>query len=262
MKIGIIGGGNVGSSLARGLLKSGALRAREIIVSDPDERRLKELENLGIKTTTDNRKLVKDCDAVFIAVKHGIVGAVLNEVEDISNDKLFVSVAAGVPTKFIEAHTKARVIRVMPNICGAVAEMASCFSLGGRATPSDGELVERLLGSMGATFKVEEKLMDAVTGVSGSGPAYFYLFIKALHEAGVELGLSSEVALKLAAQTAKGAGEMLLATGKSPDDLIKQVCTPKGITIEAIKVLENRKVAEAIKDAVKADVKRAKELSE
>jgi pyrroline-5-carboxylate reductase len=261
MKIGIIGGGNLGSSLARGLLKSGALKAKEIIVSDPDERKLKELENLGIKTTTDNRKLVKDCDVVFIAIKHGIMEAVLKEVEDISKDKLFVSMAAGVPIKFIEGHTKARIIRVMPNICGAVAEMASCFSFGRRATPNDGELVERLLGSMGATFKVEENLIDAVTGVSGSGPAYFYLFIKALQEVGVELGLSSEVALKLAAQTAKGAGGMLLATGVSPDDLIKQVCTPKGTTIEAIKVLENRKVAEAIKDAVKADVKRAKELS-
>ena len=261
MKVGFIGGGNLGSSFVRGFLKSGALKAKEITVSDLDGRRLKELNKLGIKTTTDNRKLVKDCDVVLIAVKPDIVEAVLKEVEDISNDKLFVSVAAGVSTKFIEAHTKARVIRVMPNICSAVAEMASCFSLGGRATPKDEELVKRLLDSAGTTFKVEEKLMDAVTGLSGSGPAYFYLFIKALQEAGVELGLSSEVALKLAAQTAKGAGEMVLMAGGSPDDLIKQVCTPKGTTIEGIKVLENRKVAEAIKETVKAAAKRAKELS-
>ena len=261
MKIGIIGGGNLGSSLALGLLKPGALNAKEIIVSDPDESKLKELNKLGIRTTTDNKKLVKDCDAVFIAVKPDTVESVLKEVEDISNDRLFISVAAKISTKFIEARTKARVIRVMPNICGAVAEMASCFSLGGRATSKDEELVKRLLGIMGTTFKVEEKLVDAVTGLSGGGPAYFYLFIKALQEAGVELGLSSEVALKLAAQTAKGAGETVLRTGESPDDLIKQVCTPKGTTIEGIKVLENRKVAEAIKEAVKAAAKRAKELS-
>jgi len=261
MKVGFIGGGNLGSSLVRGLLKSGALKAKDIIVSDLDESKLKELNKLGIKTTADNKKLVKDCDAVFIAVRPDIVEAVLKEVEDISKDKLFVSVAARVSTKFIEARTKARVIRVMPNICGAVAEMASCFSLGGRATPKDEELVERLLGNVGTIFKVEEKLMDAVTELSGSGPAYFYLFIKALQEAGVELGLSSEVALKLAAQTAKGAGEMVLMAGGSPDDLIKQVCTPKGTTIEGIKVLENRKVAEAIKETVKAAAKRAKELS-
>jgi pyrroline-5-carboxylate reductase len=261
MKVGIIGGGNLGSSLARGFLKSGALKTNEIIISDSDEEKLRELKKLGIQTTGDNKKLVKDCDTVFIAVKPDIVEFVLKEVEEFSKGRLFISVAAGVSTKFIEARTGARVVRVMPNICGAVAEMASCFSLGGRATPGDERLVERLLGSLGATFKVDEKLMDAVTGLSGSGPAYFYLFIKALQEAGVEFGLSSEVALKLAAQTAKGAGEMLLRTGASPDDLIKQVCTPKGTTIEGIKVLKNRKVVEAIKEAVKAAAKRAKELS-
>lgn len=260
MKIGIIGAGNLGSSLVRGLLTSGAIKANELTVSDLDERRLKEMEKLGIETTTDNKKLVKSCDAAFISVKPDIVESVLKEVEEVSKNMLFVSVAAGVSTKFIEERTKARVVRVMPNICGTVAEMASCFSFGKRATPEDGELVERLLGSMGSTSKVDEELMDAVTGLSGSGPAYFYLFIKAMQEAGVELGLSSEVALKLAAQTAKGAGEIVLRTG-SPDDLIKQVCTPKGTTIEGIKVLENKKVAEAIKEAVKAAAKRAKELS-
>ncbi|HID60406.1 MAG TPA: pyrroline-5-carboxylate reductase [Hadesarchaea archaeon] len=260
MKIGIIGAGNLGSSLVRGLLTSGAIKANELTVSDLDERRLKEMEKLGIETTTDNKKLVKSCDAAFISVKPDIVESVLKEVEEVSKNMLFVSVAAGVSTKFIEERTKARVVRVMPNICGAVAEMASCFSFGKRATPEDGELVERLLGSIGSTSKVDEELMDAVTGLSGSGPAYFYLFIKAMQEAGVELGLSSEVALKLAAQTAKGAGEIVLKTG-SPDDLIKQVCTPKGTTIEGIKVLENKKVAEAIKEAVKAAAKRAKELS-
>jgi pyrroline-5-carboxylate reductase len=261
MKVGIIGGGNLGSSLARGFLKSGALKTNEIIISDSDEEKLRELKKLGIQTTGDNKKLVKDCDTVFIAVKPDIVEFVLKEVEELSKGRLFISVAAGVSTKFIEARTGARVVRVMPNICGAVAEMASCFSLGRRATSEDEKVVERLLSSLGATFKVDEKLMDAVTGLSGSGPAYFYLFIKALQEAGVKLGLSSEVALKLAAQTAKGAGEMVLRTGASPDDLIRQVCTPKGTTIEGIKVLENRKVAEAIKEAVKAAAKRARELS-
>lgn len=261
MKVGFIGGGNLGSSLVRGFLKAKALRAEEIIVSDSDEGKLSELKKVGVQTTSDNKKLVKGCDAVFIAVKPDIVGSVLKEVEEFSNDKLFVSVAAGVWTKFIEARTKARVVRAMPNICGAVAEMASCFSLGRRATSEDERLVKQLLGSIGTTFKVDEKLMDAVTGLSGSGPAYFYLFIKALQEAGVELGLSSEVALRLAAQTAKGAGEMVLRTDKSLNDLMKQVCTPKGTTIEGIKVLESRGVAEAIKEAVKVAAKRAKELS-
>ncbi len=260
MKVGFIGAGNMGASLVRGLLYSGALKANELIVSDIDERKLEELGEIGIRTTTDNKKLVEDCDVVFISVKPDIVESVLKGVEDVSKDRLFISVAAGVSTKFIEVHTKARVVRVMPNTCAEVAKMASCFSLGKRATPDDEELVERLLGGLGTTFKVDEKLMDAVTGLSGSGPAYFYIFIKAMQGAGVELGLSSEVALKLAAQTAKGAGEMVLRT-ESPDDLIKQVCTPKGTTAEGIKVLGNKKVADAIKEAVKAAAKRAKELS-
>ncbi len=261
MKIGIIGCGNLGSSLIQGFLESSTLRAREIVASDLSERMLKELRKLGIQTTIDNKKLVDDCDAVFIAVKPDVVESVLKEVGGLSKGKLFISVAAGVSTKFIEARTNARVVRVMPNICGAVSEMASCFSLGKHTTREDEKLVERLLGSAGLTFKVDEKLMDAVTGLSGSGPAYFYLFIKALQGAGVELGLLSEVALKLAAQTAKGAGEMVLKAGEAPDDLIRKVCTPKGTTIEGIKVLEDRKVADAIKDAVKASAKRAKELS-
>jgi pyrroline-5-carboxylate reductase len=261
MKIGVIGGGSLGSSLVNGFLRSKVLKPEKILVSDSDEEKLRKLKKLGIQVTSDNKRLVKECDTVFIAVKPDIVESVLKEVGELSEGRLFISLAAGVPTKFIEARTEARVIRAMPNICVAVAEMASCFSPGRKATSEDEKLVERLLGSVGRTFKVDEKLMDAVTGLSGSGPAYFYLFIKALQEAGVELGLSSEVALKLAAQTAKGAGEMVLRTGGSPDDLIKQVCTPGGTTIEGIKVLENKKVAEAIMEAVKAAAKRARELS-
>jgi len=139
--------------------------------------------------------------------------------------------------------------------------MASCFSLGKRASREDEKLVEKLLAGMGTTFKVDEKLMDAVTGLSGSGPAYFYFIVKALQEAGVELGLSSEVALKLAAQTAKGAGETILRGEKTPEELMGMVCTPKGTTIEGLKVLKNRKVADALKSAVKAAARRAKELS-
>lgn len=261
MKVGFIGCGNLGSSLVRGLLGSGALKTKEVIVSDSDEEKLRELKKLGIQTTSDNKKLVKDCDTIFIAVKPDIVESVLKEVEEFSKGRLFVSVAAGVSTKFIEARTKARVVRAMPNICGAVAEMASCFSLGGRATPEDERLVKRLLGSGGTTFKVDEKLMDAITGLSGSGPAYFYLVIKALQEAGVELGLSNDIALKLAAQTAKGAGEMVLRSDKELDELTKMVCSPKGTTIEGLKVLERQGVFEAFKNAVKAAAKRSKELS-
>jgi pyrroline-5-carboxylate reductase len=261
VKVGIVGYGNLGSSLVKGFLKVGALKTGDILVSDLNREKLKELEKFNIQTTSDNGELVRLCDTIFIAVKPDIIESVLKETEEHSRGKLFVSVAAGVSTKFIEARTRARVIRAMPNICGLVGEMASCFSLGGRASREDEELVEKLLAGMGTTFKVDEKLMDAVTGLSGSGPAYFYFIVQALREAGVELGLSSETALKLAAQTAKGAGEVILREGKTPEELTEMVCTPKGTTIEGLKVLKERKVADALKDAVKAAVKRARELS-
>jgi len=261
MKVGFIGCGNLGSSLIKGLLNAGALRAEELVASDVSDEKLGELGKFGIETTTDSKKLVEHCDVIFIAVKPDIVESVLEETKKLSNGKLFVSVAAGVSTKFIEARTRARVIRVMPNICGLVGEMASCFSLGTRASGEDEELIEKLLADMGMTFKVDEKLMNVVTGLSGSGPAYFYFIVQALQEAGVELGLSSEIALKLAAQTAKGAGEVILREGKTLEELTGMVCTPKGTTIEGLKVLEKRKVADALRDAVKAAARRAKELS-
>lgn len=261
MKVGFIGCGNLGSSLIKGILNTGALRAEELVASDVSDEKLGELGKFGIETTTDSKKLVEHCDVIFIAVKPDIVESVLEKTKESSKGKLFVSVAAGVSTKFIEARTRARVIRVMPNICGLVGEMASCFSLGTRASREDEELIEKLLAGMGMTFKVDEKLMNVVTGLSGSGPAYFYFIVQALQEAGVELGLSSEIALKLAAQTAKGAAEVILREGKTLEELTGMVCTPKGTTIEGIKVLEGRKVADALRDAVKAAAKRAKELS-
>ncbi|KXB08253.1 hypothetical protein AKJ58_00455 [candidate division MSBL1 archaeon SCGC-AAA385D11] len=259
MKIGVIGCGNLGTSLLKGLLKAG-FKGENIIASDLDERKLEELQKLGIEVTKDNNKTASDSDVIFLAVKPDIVGDVLEKAE-IPKDKLLVSAAAGVSTDFLEDHTNARTIRIMPNICVGVAEMASCFTLGKRATEKDEEFVKSLLESLGTTFKVEEKLMNAVTGLSGSGPAYVYLVVEGLKEAGKELGLSEETALKLAAQTVKGSGEMVLNSGKDLKELIDMVCSPKGTTIEGIKVLKDRKVSEAFKKAVKAATKRSEELS-
>ncbi len=260
MKIGLIGCGNLGSSLLEGLLKAGAVKADEVVVADINEKKLGPLRKLGIEITKGNKK-VAEADVIFIAVKPGLVGEILGEIKEASKGKLIVSVAAGVSTKFIEDRTDARVIRVMPNICVLAAEMASCFCPGTKASKEDEELVKGLLSSLGVTFKVDEGVMDAVTGLSGSGPAYFYLMIKALKEAGVELGLSEDVALNLAAQTAKGAGEMALRSGKDLDELTDMVCSPKGTTIEGLKVLKERKVPEAFKEAVTAAAKRSRELS-
>ena len=259
MRVGVLGAGKMGLSLAKGFLESGVLKPRQVTVSDVDKGELDAARVMGLGTTLDNVELVRAADVVIIAVKPKDVGAILEETKKASRGKLFVSMAAGRSTEFIESTTLARVVRVMPNICGAVGEMASCFSLGKRATRSDQKLVERLLGSVGVTFNVEERLMDAVTGVSGSGPAYFAYIIKAMAEAGEEMGLPKKISLALAAQTAKGTGKLLKS--EAPDELIQKVCTPRGTTIEGMKVLEERGVAEAVKDAAKASAKRAKELS-
>ena len=261
MKVGFIGCGNLGSSLIKGFLRANSLKADEVIASDLDEGKLKGLKELGVEVTGDNKRVAKLSNVIFIAVKPDIVGKILDEMREFSRGKLLISVAAGVSTKSIEERTDARVIRVMPNICSLVAEMASCFSLGSKASAKDRELVKGLLGSVGTTFEVEEEMMDAVTGLSGSGPAYFYLIIKALTEAGVKEGLQKNVAERLAAQTAKGAGAMVLKSGKTPDELIEAVRSPGGTTAEGLKVMEAKRVPEAMAEAVKAATKKARELA-
>lgn len=260
MKISVIGCGNLGESFIEGLLKSKSVEASEITASDPDETKLKELEKLGVATDIDNKKAAKESDTIFLAVKPGLVGEVLDELE-LTEDKLLVSLAAGVSTGFLEDHTKARVIRVMPNICGSVSEMASAYVPGKNATEEDEKLVENILGQMGKTQKVDESLMDAVTGLSGSGPAYIFLLIEALKEVGEELGLSEGEALNLAAQTVRGSGELVMDSDKSLEELVDMVCSPKGTTIEGVKVLKDREVQDAFKEAVRAASKRSKELS-
>jgi pyrroline-5-carboxylate reductase len=172
-------------------------------------------------------------------------------------------VAAGVPTKLIEGElgSGARVIRVMPNLPCAVGEGATAYCLGKNADEGDGEAVREFFDSVGITVELEEGLIDAATGLSGSGPAYFYSIIKALTDAGVKEGLPRDLAEKLAAQTAKGAGAMVLKSGKSPDELIDMVRSPGGTTAEGLKVMEERGVAEAMIEAVRAATKKARELN-
>lgn len=260
MRISVIGCGNLGGSFTKGLIKSKAFEPTEIIVSDLDEEKLQEFEEIGTRTTTDNKKASEKSDKIFIAVKPSLVGEVLEELE-LDSDKLVVSLAAGVSTTFLEVHTDAKVIRVMPNICGSVSEMASAYTLGSRAEQEDEKFVKNILKKLGETCKVEEPLMDAITGLSGSGPAYVFLVIAALKEAGTELGLSEKEALKLASQTVKGGGELVLRSDKNLEELVDMVCSPKGTTIEGVKVIQEAQVQEALKEAVRAAAERSEELS-
>jgi len=263
MKVGFIGAGRMGSALIKSFLDAGALKARDIIASDKDEGKLKALAGLNVATTSNNREVAKKVDTIFLAVKPGEVSKVLDEIKDLAGEKLIVSIAAGIPTKLIEGKlgSKVRVVRVMPNMPCAVGEGTTAYCLGKSASKKDREIVKKLFGSVGIAVELKEELIDAATGLSGSGPAYFYLIIKAMADAGVKEGLSKDVAEKLAAQTAKGAGAMVLKSGKTPDELIDMVRSPGGTTAEGLETMEERKVAEAMIEAVKAATKKARELA-
>lgn len=263
MKVGFIGAGRMGSALIRGFIDAGTLDEEDIVASDKDKNKLLALAGLGIVVTPDNREVAKKADMIFLAVKPGEVSNVLGEIKDLVDEKLIVSMAAGIPTKLIEGKlgSKVRVVRVMPNMPCAVGEGATAYCLGKNADKGDGEAVKEFFDSVGITVELEERYLDAVTGVSGSGPAYFYLIIKALTEAGVKEGLPKDVAEKLTAQTAKGAGAMVLKSGKTPGELIDMVRSPGGTTAEGLKAMEERKVAEAMIEAVKAATKKARELA-
>jgi len=200
---------------------------------------------------------------VFIAVKPQQAKAAMEELRGaLSPDKLVISIVTGVRMQTLASGlSPCHLVRVMPNTPCLVGQSASAFCLGGDATAEDAKLVRDLLGAVGLAIEVEEKLMDAVTGLSGSGPAFVYLMIEALADGGVRLGLTRDTALRLAAQTVKGAAEMVLITGDHPGVLKDRVASPGGTTIAGLHVLENHGVRGALISAVEAAARRATELA-
>ena len=263
MIVGIIGVGRIGGALVNGFLEAKVLDAKQIIASDRDKRTIKSLQAVGIQTVTKNSELAKGADTVIIAVKPKDVASVLNEVKEYASGKLIISVAAGIGTGLIEEQLGGivKVIRTMPNIACTVREAATVYCLGKYATHEDEQIVKRLFEAMGMVFKLPESLMDAVTGLSGSGPAYYFFIIRALAEGGVNEGMPEDIAVKLAAQTAIGAGKTVLQSKISINELIEMVCSPGGTTIEGLKALSQGKLAESLKEAVRRATSRSKELS-
>lgn len=262
-KVGIIGVGRMGSALVRGLL-SAKVAKKSLLANDYDKEKLKLLcMDTGVKMASDNRELVKKSDIVIIAVKPKDVQKVLDEISGTVGEKLIISTVAGVPVAWFERKLrKAKVVRIMPNIPCSVGEGAIAFSSGSRVRRGDLRRVEELLDKLGIALKLPENMLDAVTGLSGSGPAFYSLVIKAMAVAGMEEGLPEAVALKLAAQTAKGVGKVLLESGMDPEELIAMVRSPSGTTEAGLKKLEEMAATEAFKEAVHAAVKRAKELKQ
>ena len=263
-KIGVIGAGKIGSAIARGIIRAGLVKKENVMASDvTDELRQAIARDLDIKVTPDNGALCDFAEITILAVKPQIVDAVAREIaKKLGKSKLLVSVAAGVPLGRIETHLDpgARVVRVMPNIPCVVGAGAAGFAGGGHATPADLEKVGAILNSFGVGLAVEEKYLDAVTGLSGSGPAYVFLFMEALADGGVQVGLSRDVALKLAMQTVYGAARMALESNKHLSELKDEVTSPGGTTIAGLYAMEQNGFRGTVMKAVVSATRRSQEL--
>jgi pyrroline-5-carboxylate reductase len=266
MKIGFIGAGNMAEALIKGIMSAGLASKDEIIAGETSkERRELIARTHGIKVTSDNVEVVRNVNLIVLALKPNNVSMVMDELKPyLTADHLLISIAAGIPISQIESKLNygVRVVRVMPNQPCMVGASASAFALGKSAKPEDKDIVMKILLSVGIAFVVEEKLLDAVTGLSGSGPAFVYVVIEAMADGGVLAGLPRNIAVKLAAQTVLGAAKTVLDTNTHPAIMKDIVASPAGTTIEGLLVLEQSGVRGAFMEAVEAAAKKSKEFGE
>ena len=264
-RLGIIGGGNMGEALIGGLLKGKLLEPAQLLVSDLREERLEALSGrYKVKTTRDNLVAARECETLVMAVKPQQVREVLDEIGDeLGSHHLLISIAAGIPIRVIETKCPrpVAVIRVMPNTPASVQEVAAGIALGSHATPVHRDMVVRMFNAIGEAVVVDEAQMDAVTALSGSGPAYLFHMVAALVEAGVAEGLPRETAQALAVQTMYGAARMLSQTLEDPVELRKKVTSAGGTTEAALKVLDAGRWNEILREAVHAARVRSEELA-
>lgn len=265
--IGFIGGGNMAEALIRGLMEGAGIRRAQIGVSDPRQARLDELqERYDIRIETDNLAIAKGAEVIVVATKPQVLPSVLDEIRPANaSDKLFISVAAGITTAFIEerlGNNEARVVRAMPNTPALVQAGATVVAAGKHASDVDIQIAKSIFDAVGITEVLVESQLDAVTGLSGSGPAYVFLVLESLAEAGVKVGLGRDIALKLAAQTVMGAAKLLIDTDGHPGQLKDMVTSPGGTTIAGLRALEQGGLRTTLISAVEAATHRAKELGE
>jgi pyrroline-5-carboxylate reductase len=262
--IGFIGAGNMAEALIKGIVAAGLFTPQTIHASDIRDTQLKKIKKTyGIKTYKDNAEIIARTGTIILAIKPQNMKDVLSEIAPLmAKNHLIISLAAGITTHYIVKHLNGPipVIRIMPNTPALIQEGASVLAKGKHAIESHCKRAQKLFGSVGTVVTVDESLMDAVTGLSGSGPAYVFLFIEALADAGVKMGLPRPVALSLATQTCLGAAKMVSETGKHPAQLRDMVTSPGGTTISGLHKLEAGGLRTALIDAVEAATKRSKEL--
>src|SRR5580693_5892819 len=266
LSIGFLGAGKMGTALAKGFIAAGLVKPGHITASDPIEAaRAAFAKDSGAKAVATNSEVVKAANVLLLAVKPDQVAGVLAGIrEDFTEKHLLISIAAGITIAKLEAGlgAGARIVRVMPNTPALVGAAASAFALGKAARPADAELTQKLFSAVGIAMQVKESLLDAVTGLSGSGPAYVYLMIEGLSDGGVAAGLPRDVATRLAAQTVLGAAKMVLDTGMHPGALKDMVTSPGGTTIEGLHELEKARVRGAFISAVRTAAEKSKKLGQ
>lgn len=264
-KIGFIGAGNMGSAMIGGIIKSNLLKPKEIIASALSDYTLEKIENeFKINTTKDSKEVVKNSNIIVVAVKPNIYDTVLDEIKElITDEKIIITIAAGKSIQSVESviGSDKKIVRTMPNTPALVNEGMSAICPNKNITPDELNLVVDLFNSFGKCEIVNEHLIDAVIGVSGSSPAYVFMFIEALADGAVKAGMPRNKAYKFAAQSVMGSAKMVLEGKKHPGELKDMVCSPGGTTIEAVSVLEEENMRASVIKAVSAAVKKSKNMS-
>lgn len=264
LRFAFIGGGNMAEALLKGLLSGLSVNPGRIIATDVISERRSYLETTyGIATSVDNPQAVRDSDVIILAVKPQVMSEVLEIIAPVvTRDKLVISIAAGITLRTLQNALRAenRVVRVMPNTPALVLSGAAGISPGSAATPQDVALVEQIFGAVGRAMVVHDAMMDAVTGLSGSGPAFVFALIEGLSDGGVLMGLSRQVATVLAAQTVLGAAKMVLEAEKHPGELKDMVTSPAGTTIAGMHALESGGLRGLMMEAVRRATERSAAL--
>ena len=258
MKIGFIGTGNMATALIRSMKDN-----NKIISSDKNSEKLqKASKELGIKIAKDNNEVAKSSEIIFLCAKPGDIKGILQEIKPNAGNKIIVSIAAGIKIKFIEniIGKNKKIVRVMPNLNCAVAEMAAAFSCSKNIEANEKESIKSLLNKAGLALEVEEEKMDAVTALSGSGPAFIAHILNCFAKAAEKQWLSKEISYKLALQTLFGTAKLLKETGEKPESLIKRVASPKGTTEAGLEVLQKSEIKSIIEKTIQSAAKRSKEL--
>jgi len=264
LKIGVLGAGNMGEALISGLVKASLVEAKQLMASRRSEVALAYLaDTYGIRTTTDNCELVLENDIIILAAKPQILPSILEDTElCFRPGQVVITVAAGISTAFVESWVKndIPVIRVMPNTPALVGQAMSPYCLGRHGSAVQALVAAQIFSAVGVTTQVEEEMLDAITALSGSGPAYFFYLLEGLIEAGVSMGLPEHLSRALVRQTCYGAAKLVVETTRTPQQLRAQVTSPQGTTHAAISFLEQVSTKELIKQAVLKAKERAHEL--